>query len=207
MGNGHSSKDAQVRHQIAVEAARIMMEQAVADHYAAKRKAVERLGLAGNRNLPSNIEVQQALRDRQLLYEGNVHTRRLRSLREIALAMMRLLRDFHPHLVGPVLEGVAGEHAAVHLHLFADTPDELAAYLDRQRIPFMITERRLRYPRDRRESHPLFRFLTASVAVELTVFPPPALARPPLSPVDGRAMARAGISAVERLLAEGEPGR
>lgn len=199
---GYSSRDAQERCRIATEAARIMMEQSVPDFHSAKRKAVERLGLDGRRNLPSNTEIQQALRERHRLYEGDAHNQRLRALRAQALGVMRTLHPFHPHLVGSVLEGVVGEHAAVNLHVFADSPDEITAHLAAHEIPFEVSERRLRYPRARRETHPLLRLWYPEVVIELTVFAREGLARPPLSPVNGRPMTRAGVSAVERLLAQ-----
>jgi hypothetical protein len=48
----------------------------------------------------------------------------------------------------------------------------------------------------------LLRVWAPEVVIELTVFAREGLARPPLSPVNGRPMTRAGVSAVERLLAQ-----
>ena len=42
---------------------------------------------------------------------------------------MRLLADFEPRLVGPVLTGTATAHNDIKLHLFADTPETVAVRL------------------------------------------------------------------------------
>ncbi len=52
----------QLRYHLSQEAARIMAEEGVRDYHAAKCKAAVRLNQAEARNLPSNREVEDALR-------------------------------------------------------------------------------------------------------------------------------------------------
>lgn len=196
------TRDEQLRQRIAQEAARLMAEEGVLDFATAKRKAVARLGAAVPRNLPGNQEIEQELKVYQRLFRAGRQPQRLRQLREAALEAMRLLARFHPRLVGPVLAGTADEHSPVHLHLFADTPEQLVLFLMEQRIPCQWDERPVRVSGERQERYPLCRFIAGDVPFELTLFPEIGLRQAPLSPVDGRPTRRGSVEQVEALLGE-----
>lgn len=207
MGYRHARQNtrlAHVRRSIAVEAARLMSESGMRDYYAAKRKAAERLGIVDEAQLPRNIEIEDALREHHRIFQADAQSTHLKSLRETAVEALQFFERFRPRLVGAVLEGTADQHSAVCLHLFADTPEEVAIFLSDNGIPFDESERRLRIKRELWESRPVFRFRADDVPVDLTVFPPTALRQAPLSQVDGRPMQRAGLTAVEMLLGESE---
>ena len=195
-----------LRRQIAVEAGRIMAEEGVRDYSAAKRKAAERLGVHGRGGLPSNLEVDEAMQEYQRLFLGAEHAARLRRLREVALEAMTLLADYEPRLVGGVLRGTAGPEEVVNLLLYADTPEEVALFLDARGIRTRAEEQRFRFGRREWADVPGWTYVAGDVTLRLAVFPPEALRRPPLSPVDGRAMRRAHIGAVRRLLTAAGPG-
>jgi hypothetical protein len=198
MGRGE-----RMRQRIALEAARIMLEEGVAGFQAAKQKAASRLGTPDTQNMPRNAEVERAIADYQRLFRADSQPAQLKRLRQTAVQAMEFLADFTPRLVGPVLSGIADAHASVNLHLFADTPEDVMFRLMHERVPFESDERMLRYPRDERDTFPVYRFLAGEVPVELTVFPPRGRREAPLSPVDGRPMERAPVAAVRRLLDEG----
>lgn len=195
-------RDEQNRVRLAQEAARLMADEGVQGFAAAKRKAAERLGLPANRHLPTNLQVEEALIAHQRLFRADSQPMRLRRLREMALQAMRLVADFQPRLVGPVLAGTADAHSPVNLHLFAETPEQVDLLLMERSIPHSWDERLVRLNADRQERFPLCRFMAADVTVEMTVFPPVGLRQAPLSPVDGRPMRRAALDAVEQLLAD-----
>ncbi|NIP72109.1 MAG: hypothetical protein GWO16_03340 [Gammaproteobacteria bacterium] len=199
----HSTKDRQMRQRIAMEAARILVDSGLPDYQAAKRKAAARLGAPDTRNLPSNLEIEEALAEHQRLFHAETQPVRLRELREAALRAMELLQQFDPRLVGPVLTGTAGEHSEVQLHLFAGAPEDVAFFLMDWNIPYEEGERRLRYARNGYQTYPAYRFLAGGVPIELTVFPVDGLRQAPRSPVDGKPMQRGGRAAVEALLAQG----
>jgi hypothetical protein len=68
---GHNNKKPDhTRKMIAAEAARIMATQAQCNYRIAKQKAAERLGLNTKTALPSNVEVENALRAYQGFYGG-----------------------------------------------------------------------------------------------------------------------------------------
>ncbi|QKT03429.1 hypothetical protein HUS23_06225 [Ectothiorhodospiraceae bacterium 2226] len=207
MPQNQGTKDRQMRHRIAQEAARLIAETGLTDYYAAKRKAATLLGAPDTRNMPRNVEVEEALHTHLRLFRRTSHLDALRDLRAAALRAMRLTERFEPRLVGPVLAGTADIHSPVHLHLFADTTEEVSLFLMERNIPFELDERRVRLDAERTENFPVFRFMAGEAVLELTVFPRRGLRQAPLSPVDGRPMQRAGATAVEALLAaDGEAG-
>lgn len=200
--HGHEQ---QLRLRVAQEAARIISEEGIADYSLAKRKAGAHFGMAHQGQLPSNLEIEQALLEYQRLFRPDEHQADLRVRRELALQAMDLLERFSPRLVGGVLSGAAGEHAAVQLHLFAGTPEEVAIVLQERRIPYDLQERVLRIGSNLTAPYPVYEFVAGQVPVQLTVFPPEGLRQSPLSPVDARPMKRADRAAVQALLGEHEP--
>lgn len=201
-----ASRAERMRERLTQEAARIMVEQGVKDFQLAKRKAAERLGAPDTRNLPQNREIQAAVEDYQRLFGGTAQRERLRALREAALEAMRFFSRFEPRLVGGVLDGTAGAFSDVHLHVFADTPEELVLFLVESDIPFDIDERRFRFG-ETYALQPVYRFAAGDVRFELTLFDRRGLRQAPNSQVDGQAMRRAGVAELERVLANPpEPG-
>jgi hypothetical protein len=199
MGRG-VGRDQQMRVRIAQEAARLMNAEGIRDFHAAKRKAAQRLGAPDTRNMPRNIEIEQALSEYQRLFCADEQAGHLRSLRESAVQAMRFFADFRPRLVGSVLTGTAGPHADINLHLFADTMEEVGLFLMEANIPFETSSRRLRVGREEWIELPCFQFRAGEHPVELVVFPAEGRREAPRSPVDGKPMVRGSLAEVEALL-------
>lgn len=193
-----------MRQLLAMEAARIMVEEGVKDFYQAKRKAAEHLGATSTQHMPRNSEVEEALKEYQRLFKSDSQPHRLRELREAAIRAMEFFAPYQPRLVGSVLRGTAGEHSDVNLHVFADTPEEVELFLVQKGIPHDTGERRFRNGADvlRR---PLFRFLADDVVFEVVVFPTEGIRQSPHSAIDGKPMRRASLQAVRELLDRGDP--
>jgi len=200
MAKQSAPRDQRMRQMLAMEAARIMVEEGVRDYLVAKRKAADRLGASGTENMPRNLEIQDAVAEYQRLFLGDSHAATLRRLRQDALEAMGFFSRFRPRLVGSVLDGTAGDWSDVNLHVFAETPEEVAIFLMDNRIPFEPGERRLRFNRDDWEFHPVYRFMAGDTPIDLTVFPLAGLRQSPRSQVDGQPMERANRQGVERLL-------
>lgn len=188
-----------MRLAVAKETARIMVQQSLTDFYLAKRKAAERLG-ASEQSLPSNREIEQALLEYQKLFGGRQYEDSLSSLRRAAIKAMQSLRQFDPQLVGPVLTGAAHSNSEVQLHLFTDTPEQVALALIAQDIPYHAGERQQRYGGERSKNCPCFTFVAGEVFFELLVFTLDGLREAPLSPVNGRPTRRARTAEVQALL-------
>ncbi len=189
-----------LRQAVAEEAARIMREQGVADFLLAKRKAADRLGVTDASILPRNTEVEAALVAHQRLFGGDRHASDLAILRRTALEAMRLMADFQPRLVGPVLAGTASPHSEINLHIFTESPEAVSLRLEERGVPHEVVERRLRFERDRTVSYPALRFVAGRQTVDAVVFPLDGIRQAPSSPVDGKPMRRANAAEVEALL-------
>lgn len=195
-----STTDLRMRQRVTLEAAKIMAEEGVGDYLIAKRKAAERLGAPDTRNLPCNREIQEALVDYQRLFKGSAQDDLLRQLRQTAVEAMEFFARFRPRLVGSVLHGTATEYSDVNLHVFAETPEEVAVFLMDHGIPFETADRRLRFGRETYETVPVYRFIAENTVVDLTVFPPQGLREAPRSRIDGLPMQRAAVDSVRDLL-------
>ena len=189
-----------LRHAVAEEAARIMREQGVDDFLLAKRKAADRLGVTDASILPRNTELEAALVAHQRLFAADRHEADLVAMRRSALEAMRLMSDFQPRLVGPVLTGTASAHSEINLHLFTESPEAVSIRLEERGVPHEVLERRLRFERDRTVSYPALRFVAGRQTVDAVVFPLDGIRQAPSSPVDGKPMRRASAAEVEALL-------
>ena len=187
----------------AQEAARIIQEEGIADFQLAKRKAIDRLGFAGLRVLPTNAEIEQALTERQRIFLGEQHDMVVRMLRTTALRLMQSMLDFKPKLVGSVLNGNPTTHSPVELHLFAEPPEAVGERLHAMGTGPRSIQQKVRMRRDRVERLPAYRCYDGAVEVVATIFPDRYRGQSPLSPIDGRPMLRAGIRRLEELIAHG----
>lgn len=190
------------RLRVAQEAARLMSEHGIRDFHHAKLKAAERLGIHDAQALPRNHEIEEALRERQRLFDADTQPQQLKARREAALEAMRFLGRFDPRLVGPVLEGTADVHSAVCLHVFSDDPDAVMLFLHEHGVPAEVQTRRLRLDREEQAEYPVLLFAADGLPFDLTVMPRDALRRAPLDRVDEKPMRRASLGTVEELLAE-----
>jgi hypothetical protein len=189
-----------LRERLAQEAARLIIEHGMEDYGQAKRKAAARLGVTDAGVLPSNTQIEASLAERQRIFEPDTHPLRLQSLRELAAQLMQALSPFQPRLVGPVLSGTATINTAIELHLFTDSPENVALVLERRGIGFREYQRRYRFDNKKVTVIPGFSFSVAGARVYAITFPEKGLRQAPLSPVDQRPMRRAGRAQVLALL-------
>ena len=189
-----------MRQAIAREAARLMIEHGHEDYGIAKRKAAERFGVTDLAVLPKNTEIEEALAEHQRLFGAEAHASEITAMRGIALEAMRLLAEFDPRLVGPLLSGTATAHNGITLHLFADTPETVAVRLIDRGIKHQVAERRFRSQRDEVQAFPAVRFMAREHEVDATIFPRDGIRQAPPGPVDGKPMRRATLAEVECLL-------
>jgi hypothetical protein len=189
------------RSRIAHLAARLMAEDGIEDYATAKRKAARQAGVADTRQLPTNDEIDAALRTHQSLYGGDEHVERLRELRRRALIVMRDLERFNPYLIGSVLSGTAGKYADINLQLFTDNEKGVELYLMQRGGPYKAGQRRLWIGEETR-TVPTFTVDDAGIEIELVVLALDDLRVPVKATPDGKPVERARAPAVEQLLAE-----
>jgi hypothetical protein len=204
MAKKFSQRADDLRRAIAQEAARMMAQHGIADYLQAKRKAAAKYGVNDVAVLPKNTEIEAALRDYQRLFGGNSHDSTLRGQRRTALQAMRMLKEFQPRLVGPVLTGTATGHSEINLHLFAETSESVVLKLMDIGVPHEVHQRRVKMDAERTLNYPALRFETQDWTIDATVFPVDGIRQAPYSPVDGRPTKRAGAREVSELL-DGAP--
>ena len=189
------------RSRIAHLAARLMAEDGVEDYALAKRKAARQAGTPDTRELPTNEEVEAALKTYQLIYHREEHRDRLRELRGRAVRAMRELAQFNPYLTGSVLNGNAGKYADINLQLFTDNVKAVELYLIDRRIPYQAAQSRL-YSGEAMRTVPVYTVSDGGIEIELTVLSTHDLRGALKTSLEGKSIERAKLTTVEQLLAE-----
>jgi len=190
-----------MRTRIAAAAARLMAEDGIDNFALAKRKAARQLGAADTESLPTNDEVESALRDYRALYQAEEHPERIAELRRVALDAMRALERFSPYLTGPVLKGIAGPYAEIDLQLYPDSTKDVELFLLERNIAFDTAETR-RFSGDRAHAVSVFKLDWHGAQLRLSVFDPRDERIALKSSQAGRVMDRAGIAEVGQMLAK-----
>ena len=130
-----------LRTELAATAARLIAEEGC-EYAQAKRRAVQEvLGEDARRStLPDNHEVEHELRRYLKLFGGEAHRALLAALRGVAAETMETLQEFHPHLIGAVLNGTATEHSDIHLQLFVDSAKDVELRLMNLGVDFDVDD-------------------------------------------------------------------
>jgi hypothetical protein len=189
------------RSRIAYLAARLMAEDGIEEYALAKRKAARQAGLPDTRELPTNEEIDEALRAYRQIYQAEEHRSRLRALRETAARAMRELARFNPYLTGSVLNGNAGRYADINLQLFTDNEKAVELFLIDRGIPYRTAQARL-YAGAEPRTVPVYTVSDDGTDIELTVLSTLDLRMPLRTSTDGKSIERARLTAVEQLLAD-----
>ena len=138
-------RNSQLRQRIAQVAAQLMAEHGIRDYAFAKRKAARQLGVVDTQALPSNDEIDEALRSYHALYRDEEHEATLRAQREQALAALHTFGRFNPLLTGAVLEGTASEHTNIEIELYVDASKEFEQFLINEGASFKVADRNGRH--------------------------------------------------------------
>lgn len=191
-----------LRRQIAWEAARLMYSREVGEYFVAKQKAAKRLykGWIKPADLPTNAEIREQVQMLARIHEGpERHSQRLLDMRLRALWWMRRLIPFHPKLLGSVLTGSIREGSDIDLHVFAANPHSLTVELDD--IGGFYELERKRVVKDGEQRVYTHIHVRDEFPVELTVYHPSYLGHRFRSSITNKAIERAGLSDLERLIA------
>ncbi len=187
------------RSRIAHHAARLMAEDGIEDYALAKRKAARQAGAPDSRQLPTNDEIDAALRAYRQLYHEEEQRERLHALRTKALKVMHEFARFNPYLTGSVLSGNAGKYADIDLQLFTDDVKAVELYLIDRRIPYKAAQSRL-FSGEELRTFPVFTVNDDGTDIQLTVLATRDLRAPLKTGAGGKAIDRAKPQAVETLL-------
>ena len=188
-----------MRRDIASLAARLMAEDGIADYGLAKRKAARNLGAPDSEALPTNQEVEEALRAYQAVYQEDELRERISLLRRSALDLMRQLEVFHPYLTGPALDGTAGRYAEAEIELFADSAKDVEIFLLDRGIVFEHVGVQRRTP-DSQEAR--LRLDGGDATLLLSIYPIARERNRRRNPHTGQVAGRAHADAVAALLGQ-----
>ncbi len=188
---------------MAYEAACILADGACQNIRIARRKAAEKLGITSQFELPTEAEIEQALKLQQSLFQHKQQLVELNSLRQQAIAAMKTFARFNPRLVGSVLAGTAEAGNKIELHLFAETAEEVILFLLDQQIPWDDKEKSVYYKGNLKQIYPVCSFRAGEAEIELILFPVEALRQRPLGPLGDRPLQRASLSQLQELMAKG----
>jgi hypothetical protein len=126
---------------VASRAAEIIMEEGVTDYLFAKKKAAKSLGLLTSDNLPSNHEIDNALKEYQNIFQEQVDSETIVKIKKEVLNIMTLFKDFNPHLTGQLLEGLIPKFPKIQINLFTDNLKEVEYILLNKNIAFDIKDK------------------------------------------------------------------
>jgi len=109
--------------EIAAAAAALVVEEGM-EYAAAKRKAARDGPRHGGRRaeMPSNEQVEAAVREHLAVFHADSQPGELRALRRVALRWMERLAPLRPHLGGAAWRGTATRRSALHIDLYCDDP-------------------------------------------------------------------------------------
>ena len=187
------------RSRIAYLAARIIAEEGVEDFGRAKRRAARQAGIPDTRDLPTNEEIEEALRTHRSLYDDD-HDDHVQFLRRKAVAIMESLSEFNPRLTGSVLSGTAGPYADINLQLYADDEKLVEMRLMDSGYAYRAGQERICAGDDMRVA-PAFTVDYDDVEVEIVVLNTTDLRLPIRKTPNGKPLDRAKLEAVRQLLA------
>ena len=131
-----------LRQEIAAVAARMMAEDGIQDFGFAKRKFVHEPAATETDTLPTNLEVEAALREYQSIYQDDEHAERLFAMRSVAAEVLTLLAPFRAYLTGAVLDGTAGRYAEVDIEVYADSAKDVEIFFLNQNLRYEHREAR-----------------------------------------------------------------
>ncbi len=189
-----------LRRQITWEAARLMYSRQESEYYRAKMKAARRIGLGWVRpaDLPSNAEIRDEIQSLARLFEGASRVDNLREMRLAALAMMQRLAPFRPRLIGSTLTGHVRQGSDIDLHLFSATTEAVTHVLDHHGLAYQVEKKQVRKQGEERIFTHIH--LTDRFPFELTIYAADKAHYVFKSSITGKAIERASIAELERLL-------
>ena len=109
-----------VKISVANLAAQLIMEEGIKDYLFAKKKAAKSLGLNENVSLPTNSQIDKAIDDFNKIFNPNIDIEFLQQFKTQALEVMNIFKNFKPHLMNQLSQGIIPKFPEIKINLFAD---------------------------------------------------------------------------------------
>jgi len=186
---------------LALEAARLMVERIETEYLHAKERAILMLGLPYHTPYPTNKQIKEYIGKLTRSQMGaEVMARRVREMREIAEEIMTVLIDFDPYLIGSTLSGMIRDSSDIDLHIYCHHFSEAKERL----IAFGYEEVEEELVENQKGTFVHLRWVEKGYPVEITVHGWEQIGEVMMSSVTGKAMKRADLAEVRRLLERGD---
>lgn len=201
-------KRPELRQTLAREAARLMYEEGVDQYFDAKRLAAKRLfGRSGDKkmryrpqDLPSNGEIQAALREIVHFTEGELSGQRLFAMRVIAFETMLALEPFSPRLIGSVSTGHVRRGSDIDLHVFVDDVEQIETHIRQLGWRFKTKQVTINVGGEYKDYTHIY--YGRVFPIELSVYSHDEIRVTQRSSTDGKPIVRVKSSMLEKMLAE-----
>ena len=128
---------ASLKQRVAREAASLLYTSQEKEYKQAKLRAAQTLGA---RVLPSNKDIANELDSLADELEGSPRQERIVQMRREAFEIMKVLKVFHPVLIGSVWRGTANKHSDIDIVVFSSQPTKAQAELEQKGYRIMKTE-------------------------------------------------------------------
>ena len=142
----------QARAIIAKRAAEIIMEEGITDYQFAKKKAAKYLDYQSSDFLPSNDEIDTALKEYQKIYQADIDASLINKIKSEALKIMELFKNFNPHLVGQLIDGLIPKYPVLQINLYTDNMKEIEYLLLNNKIEFDLKDKNISEKRTKKKS-------------------------------------------------------
>ena len=109
-----------IKLSVANLAAQLIMENGIKDYLYAKKKAAKSLGINENANLPTNSQIDKAIDEFNKIFNPNIDIEFLQQFKTQALEVMSIFKNFKPHLMDQLSQGIIPKFPEIKINLFAD---------------------------------------------------------------------------------------
>jgi hypothetical protein len=109
-----------IKLSVANLAAQLIMEEGIKDYLYAKKKAAKSLGINENANLPTNSQIDKAIDEFNKIFNPNIDIEFLQQFKTQALELMSIFKNFKPHLMNQLSQGIIPKFPEIKINLFAD---------------------------------------------------------------------------------------
>ena len=109
-----------IKLSVANLAAQLIMEEGIKDYLFAKKKAARSLGLNENVSLPTNSQIDKAIDEFNKIFNPNIDIEFLELFKTQALEIMNIFKNFKPHLMNQLSQGIIPKFPEIKINLFAD---------------------------------------------------------------------------------------
>lgn len=185
------------QRRLALEAARLMVERIETEYLHAKERAILMLGLPYNTPYPTNRQIKEYIgRLTRSKMGAEAMGAQVRQMREVAEEIMTVLIDFDPYLIGSTLSGKIRESSDIDLHVYCEHFSEVQERLGS--FEYEGVEEEL--VENQKGTFVHLRWLEQGFPVEITVHRWEQRGEVMMSSVTGKAMKRADVEEVRRLL-------